>query len=60
MVLEQFARLVPTSVQPRHHGADRAARDLGNLSVCEALDIGEVDGEPGVRDRFVGSQDQFP
>ena len=33
-------------MQPRHHGADRRAHDVGDLLVGEALDVGEVDRQP--------------
>ena len=46
VVREQLAQLAPAAVQPRHHGADRRAHDLGDLLVGEALDVGEVDREP--------------
>ena len=45
---EQAAQLAPPTVQPRHHGADGRAHDLGDLLVGEPLDVGEVDGHPEV------------
>ena len=48
VVREHLAQLAPAAVQPRHHGADRRAHDLGDLLVGEALDVGEVDREPEV------------
>ena len=36
-------------MQPGHHRPDRGAHDLGDLLVREALDVGQVDGQPEVR-----------
>ena len=45
---EQFPQPAPAAMQPGHHGADRAAHDVGDLPVSEALNIGQVDSEPEI------------
>jgi len=45
---EKLAQPSPAAMQPRHHSADRALHDPGDLLVAEALDVGKVDGHPEV------------
>src|SRR5438132_3036759 len=51
MLAGQRTKLLPEQLpgagQSRHHGADRAAQDLGDLSVREPLEIGQHDHLPG-------------
>jgi hypothetical protein len=49
VILEQFAQLSPTAMQPRRYRADRTAHDLGDLLVGEAFDVGEINNQPVLR-----------
>src|ERR1700743_383673 len=42
VVFEHRPELPPTAVQPGHHGTDWGAHDVGDLLICEAFDVGEV------------------
>jgi len=49
MIAKKLAQLAATAVQPPHHDLDRDRHDAGDFPAGQALHIGEVHHQPGVR-----------
>ena len=52
LIAEHAPQLGAGPVQPGHHGADRAMHEVRDLTVGEALHVGQVDGSPEVARQF--------